>query len=53
MTEETKKPILITKPRPIVGSSRVHRNKPCPCGSGRKFKKCHLNQAIEVMNGKG
>src|ERR1700720_4644210 len=22
---------------------RVGRNDPCPCGSGRKFKKCHLN----------
>jgi hypothetical protein len=22
---------------------RVGRNDPCPCGSGKKFKKCHLN----------
>lgn len=22
---------------------KVGRNDPCPCGSGRKFKKCHLN----------
>ena len=21
---------------------KVGRNDPCPCGSGRKFKKCHL-----------
>ena len=29
--------------RPIVNSSRkVGRNEPCPCGSGRKFKKCCL-----------
>jgi len=21
---------------------RVGRNEPCPCGSGLKFKKCHL-----------
>lgn len=21
---------------------RVGRNEPCPCGSGKKFKKCHL-----------
>lgn len=20
----------------------IHRNERCPCGSGRKFKKCHL-----------
>jgi len=22
--------------------TRVGRNEPCPCGSGLKFKKCHL-----------
>jgi uncharacterized protein YecA (UPF0149 family) len=21
---------------------RIGRNDPCPCGSGKKFKKCHL-----------
>ena len=24
----------------------VGRNEPCPCGSGRKFKQCHLNQPV-------
>lgn len=24
---------------------RVGRNDPCPCGSGKKFKKCHLGKA--------
>ena len=24
-----------------VASSKVGRNEPCPCGSGKKFKKCH------------
>lgn len=24
------------------GPKKVGRNDPCPCGSGRKFKKCHL-----------
>jgi hypothetical protein len=23
------------------GASKVGRNEPCPCGSGKKFKKCH------------
>ncbi|MGF1578558.1 MAG: DUF1186 domain-containing protein [Gemmataceae bacterium] len=27
-------------PRPIVNKERVGRNDPCPCGSGKKFKKC-------------
>jgi preprotein translocase subunit SecA len=24
-----------------VISDKVPRNAPCPCGSGRKYKKCH------------
>jgi len=26
------------------GSSKVGRNEPCPCGSGKKYKKCCLNK---------
>ena len=25
----------------IVAASKVGRNEPCPCGSGKKYKKCH------------
>ncbi|HEV8232721.1 MAG TPA: SEC-C metal-binding domain-containing protein [Thermoanaerobaculia bacterium] len=25
-------------------SARVGRNEPCPCGSGKKFKKCHARE---------
>ena len=25
----------------IVASTKVGRNEPCPCGSGKKYKKCH------------
>jgi preprotein translocase subunit SecA len=29
-------------PAPIrPGQKRLGRNAPCPCGSGRKFKRCH------------
>ena len=28
------------KPEPIKTARRVGRNDPCPCGSGKKFKKC-------------
>jgi SEC-C motif-containing protein len=32
----------LVRPRPAVRDPRqVGRNEPCPCGSGRKFKKCH------------
>jgi SEC-C motif domain protein len=27
--------------RPQSAAARVGRNDPCPCGSGKKFKKCH------------
>jgi uncharacterized protein YecA (UPF0149 family) len=31
------------EPTPLQKSlGRVGRNDPCPCGSGKKFKKCHL-----------
>jgi preprotein translocase subunit SecA len=26
---------------PIPESERLGRNDPCPCGSGKKYKKCH------------
>ena len=30
------------RPRTVVSDSpKIGRNDPCPCGSGRKFKKCH------------
>ncbi len=33
------------KPRPIVRpGSRLKRNDPCPCGSGKKYKKCCLDE---------
>ncbi len=30
---------------PAANWSNVGRNDPCPCGSGKKFKKCHGSQA--------
>jgi preprotein translocase subunit SecA len=31
----------LTSKQPFVAGSRVGRNDPCPCGSGKKFKLCH------------
>jgi len=28
-------------PESARGAEKVGRNDPCPCGSGKKFKKCH------------
>jgi hypothetical protein len=30
--------------------SKVGRNDPCPCGSGRKYKNCHLRQVEETRS---
>jgi uncharacterized protein YecA (UPF0149 family) len=27
---------------------KVGRNDPCPCGSGKKYKKCHGRTAAQV-----
>ncbi|MDR2067385.1 MAG: UPF0149 family protein [Holosporaceae bacterium] len=32
-------------PRPACGD-KIGRNDPCPCGSGKKYKKCCLNRAV-------
>lgn len=28
------------KPKPIVAGAKISRNAPCPCNSGKKYKKC-------------
>jgi len=28
-------------PKPVKVANKVGRNDPCPCGSGKKYKKCH------------
>jgi preprotein translocase subunit SecA len=29
------------KPKQVIRKEKVGRNDPCPCGSGKKYKKCH------------
>ncbi len=31
---------LLHPPEPVRGQGKVGRNDPCPCGSGKKYKKC-------------
>lgn len=33
---------LDPKPTPFIAPAKVGRNDPCPCGSGKKYKKCCL-----------
>jgi len=28
-------------PKPVRAGAKIGRNDPCPCGSGKKYKKCH------------
>ena len=30
----------------LRGRRKFGRNSPCPCGSGRKYKECHLGQPV-------
>jgi hypothetical protein len=30
----------LNPPTPVIAAPTVERNDPCPCGSGKKFKKC-------------
>ena len=43
---------LYVKPRPTTSDAgkkmHVGRNEPCPCGSGKKFKKCHMGSEEHV-----
>ena len=32
--------LLLNPPQTIVSDKKVGRNEPCPCGSGKKYKKC-------------
>ena len=32
--------VLLNLPKPAVVEKKAGRNDPCPCGSGKKFKKC-------------
>ena len=34
-----------------IARNRPSRNQPCPCGSGLKFKKCHLDEVNELKPG--
>ena len=39
---------LLNPPTPLVRETRTGRNDPCPCGSGKKYKKCCLNKETSV-----
>jgi preprotein translocase subunit SecA len=34
-------PAQAEAPKPVRAGAKIGRNDPCPCGSGKKYKKCH------------
>ena len=34
-------------PEKLVRRTKINRNQLCPCGSGRKFKKCCINKVVK------
>jgi preprotein translocase subunit SecA len=38
-------PAQTEAPKPVRSGAKVGRNDPCPCGSGKKYKKCHGTNA--------
>jgi preprotein translocase subunit SecA len=38
-------PAQAEPPKPVRSGAKVGRNDPCPCGSGKKYKKCHGAEA--------
>ena len=31
---------MVPKQTPVVKEKKIYPNDPCPCGSGKKYKKC-------------
>jgi SWIM/SEC-C metal-binding protein len=38
----------LSPPIPVTAAPKIGRNDPCPCGSGKKFKKCCGNGALSL-----
>jgi preprotein translocase subunit SecA len=44
---------VMEKPQQVIRKEKIGRNDPCPCGSGKKYKKCHgAPTAVEAAAGK-
>lgn len=46
LTEQRRKEIKkdYNRSRIVINDKKIGRNEPCPCGSGKKYKKCCLNK---------
>lgn len=52
---EHQKPVSLEgdRPQPVRRKPKVGRNQPCPCGSGKKYKKCCMLKPQEGKTTKG
>jgi tetratricopeptide (TPR) repeat protein len=41
---KSKEPVALPPSQGMLKSEKIGRNAPCPCGSGKKYKKCCLNR---------
>jgi preprotein translocase subunit SecA len=39
--EEPRGAVAVVEQRVLTDDQKVGRNDPCPCGSGKKYKRCH------------
>ncbi|MFC0691585.1 SEC-C metal-binding domain-containing protein [Paraburkholderia humisilvae] len=44
-------PGVIAASQPRQRELKIGRNDPCPCGSGRKYKRCHGSNGLTSRNG--
>jgi len=44
MSNNPKRKVIFIKQENWKGEPPIGRNEPCPCGSGRKYKQCHLKE---------
>ncbi len=45
----TNAPGATSKPRTVKAGTKIGRNQPCPCGSGKKYKMCHGRPGAEPL----
>jgi hypothetical protein len=43
----------LEKPKQVIRREKIGRNDPCPCGSGKKYKKCHGAGVPAAVAGSG
>lgn len=47
ISEDNKKPKKSGSEGQNQNTTKIGRNDPCPCGSGKKWKKCHMNRGLD------